>query len=37
MFFSWETVHSHIKNIYKKLNVNSKSEAVIKALKEKMV
>ena len=37
MFVSWETVHSHIKNIYKKLNVNSKSEAVIKALKQKMV
>lgn len=37
MFVSWETVHTHIKNIYKKLNVNSKSEAVIKALKEKMV
>jgi len=32
-----ETVHSHIKNIYKKLEVNSKSEAVAKALQEKLV
>ncbi len=37
MNISRETVHSHIKNIYKKLNVNSKSEAVIKAIKGKMV
>lgn len=32
-----DTVRSHIKKIYEKLNVNSKSEAVAKALKEKIV
>lgn len=37
MHVSWETVHSHIKSIYRKLNVNSKSEAVITALTQKMV
>ncbi len=37
MNISRETVHSHIKSIYKKLNVNSKSEAVIKAIKGKLV
>ena len=31
------TVRSHINSIYKKLHVNSKSEAVIKALKERLV
>ncbi|MFL5810811.1 MAG: response regulator [Flavisolibacter sp.] len=31
------TVRSHISNIYKKLHINSKSEAVAKALKEKLV
>lgn len=31
---SLDTVRSHIKNIYVKLNVNSKSEAVVKALRE---
>lgn len=31
------TVRSHINNIYKKLHINSKSEAVAKALKEKLV
>ena len=37
MNVSIDTIRFHIKNIYKKLNVNSKSEAVIKALKERMV
>lgn len=36
-YISIETVSGHIKNIYKKLQVHSKSEAVIKALKNKMV
>ena len=33
MFISIDTVRSHIKKIYTKLEVNSKSEAVIKVLK----
>jgi DNA-binding NarL/FixJ family response regulator len=37
LFISEETVRRHIKNIYKKLQVGSKSEAVAKALKEKLV
>jgi DNA-binding NarL/FixJ family response regulator len=32
----YDTVHSHIKNIYKKLRVNSMSEAVAKAIKNKL-
>lgn len=36
-FISIGTVYSHINNIYKKLQVNSKSEAVVKALKENLV
>lgn len=34
---SYETVHSHIKKIYEKLHVNSKSEAVAKAIRNKLV
>ena len=34
---SFDTVHSHIANIYAKLHVNSKSEAVAKAIKQKLV
>lgn len=37
LFISYETVHSHIKNIYKKLHVASMTEAVSKAIKEKIV
>ncbi len=37
LFISEETVRRHIKNIYKKLEVHSKSEAVAKAIKEKLV
>ena len=34
---SEDTVRFHIKKIYRKLQVNSKSEAVIKALKDHIV
>lgn len=37
LFISLDTVRSHIKNIYQKLHVNSKSEAVAKALKDKII
>jgi DNA-binding NarL/FixJ family response regulator len=33
-FISYETVRTHVKNIYKKLHVASKSEAVQKALQQ---
>ena len=36
MFISIDTVRSHIKKIYDKLHVNSKSEAVAKAFKGKL-
>jgi DNA-binding NarL/FixJ family response regulator len=36
-FISIDTVSGHIKNIYKKLQVNSKSEAVVKAIRRKIV
>ena len=32
LYISLDTVRSHIKNIYQKLHVNSKSEAILKAL-----
>ena len=37
IFVSEQTVHFHIKNIYLKLQVHSKSEAVAKALRERLV
>lgn len=37
LYISEETVRRHLKSIYKKLQVGSKSEAVAKALKEKLV
>ncbi len=36
LFISLDTVRSHIKNIYQKLHVTSKSEAVVKALKDRL-
>jgi DNA-binding NarL/FixJ family response regulator len=37
LFVSEQTVHFHIKNIYGKLQVHSKSEAVAKAMRERLV
>ncbi|HEY5968019.1 MAG TPA: helix-turn-helix transcriptional regulator, partial [Chitinophagaceae bacterium] len=36
-FISIETVRGYIKTIYEKLNVHSKSEAVVKAMKRRIV
>jgi len=36
-FISIGTVYSHINSLYKKLHINSKSEAVILAMREKLV
>lgn len=37
LHIAFETARSHVKNIYKKLHVASKSEAVAKAIKEKLI
>ena len=37
MYISIDTVRSHIKKIYEKLHVNSKSEAVAKAFKDRII
>ncbi len=37
LFVSHDTVRTHIKSIYRKLEVHSKSEAVVKALKIRLV
>jgi DNA-binding NarL/FixJ family response regulator len=34
---SWHTIHTHIKHIYEKMHVNSKGEAVAKALKNRLI
>ena len=36
LFISLPTVRLHLKNIYAKLHVNSRTEAVIKAIQEKL-
>ena len=37
LFISRETVRNHVKHIYEKLHVHSRSQAVVKALKEGLV
>lgn len=37
LFIGIETVRSHIRSIYDKLQVNSKTEAVLKAMREGLV
>ena len=36
-FISYETVRTHVKRIYKKLHVASASEAVVKAIRQRLV
>lgn len=37
LFVSGHTIRTHIKNIYQKLHVNSRAEAVKKAMKDKLI
>ena len=37
LFISIETVWNHLRHIYQKLHVNSKSQAVVKAVKEGLI
>jgi DNA-binding NarL/FixJ family response regulator len=36
LYISYETVRTHVKNIYKKLHVTSRSEAVMKAIQQSL-
>ncbi len=37
LFIDWETVKTHIKNVYMKLDVNSKADAIKAARKDKLI
>jgi DNA-binding NarL/FixJ family response regulator len=37
LFIDGETVRSHIKNIYRKLEVNTKADAIARAVKDKLI
>jgi DNA-binding NarL/FixJ family response regulator len=37
LFIEWETVKTHIKNVYAKLDVNSKADAIKAARKDKLI
>lgn len=37
LFISIQTVRNHLRNIYQKLHVHSKSQAVVKALQERLI
>jgi DNA-binding NarL/FixJ family response regulator len=37
LFIEWETVKTHIKNVYTKLDVNSKADAIKAARKDKLI
>lgn len=37
LFLSYEAIHSRVKKIYSKLHVNSRSEAIMKAIESKLI